>query len=492
MPVKVRCPECQKVLTLPDQARGKTAKCPDCEARVPVPGVKKKAMPPRSPAAAGAKKDRPAARGEESEDELFAKLDLSRAEDQQTRVCPKCGVPVEEEDIECPKCGVTLTTGRLSAERLRKKERGGPDTDKYYERFWKTGLDFVKEHWKFGLRTMLYLMVASAICMLAGFMTLYTSKLPLKVFWGAIFLLFAFMGPGWCWFLHTTLIQSAIDKKVKLDRVRFDFFTCVALGIKFLCWLIVFCAPFQVVFGTIGGLMISNDMLPAGIAVIALGFLPGFFCFPVTMSHMAMPVEWQGWLSPRILPQYFQGMVAPSMYWCMFCAGSMLPSAIFVLIAVFAFEEELSTLVTDLNHNARVAHVMEYEEPKKKSSGEETTEIEGQIETQLNAFSWWFSATKEQKISERKYYAGDAVGGGTGGTDDAKPEWEREIDAESVIAPAVLWILAIAPFGFAAVFNMRTSGLFTYYFRTDLQLIALEKLVFFKRKAKGVLDDEGR
>ena len=56
MPVKVRCPECQKVLTLPDQARGKTARCPDCQGRVPVPGAKKKPATARPKAAAAARK----------------------------------------------------------------------------------------------------------------------------------------------------------------------------------------------------------------------------------------------------------------------------------------------------------------------------------------------------------------------------------------------------------------------------------------------------
>ncbi len=360
MPVKVRCPECEKVLTLPDQARGKTAKCPECQARVPVPGAKKKAAP--KPAKTAAQK----AGAEETGDELFANLDLSRAEDQKTRVCPKCGVPVDEEDVECPKCHVMLTTGRLSAERQRKKERGGPDPDKYYEKFLTTGWEFVKEHWVFGLRTTLYVMAATVVCLFASFMMVYTSRVPLKVFWGGIAFLFAMLPFGWSWFLHTTLINYSIDKKVRLDRVRFDFFTCAALGIKFFAWLVVFCAPFQVVFGTIGGLMISNDMLAGGLAVIAIGFLPGFFCFPVAMSHMAMPVQWPGWLSPRILPQYFQGLAKPSMYWCMFCAATMLPALILVLVAVLVFQEDLTKLVTDLNHNARVENVMAHEEPRKK------------------------------------------------------------------------------------------------------------------------------
>lgn len=488
MPVKVRCPECEKVLTLPDQARGKTAKCPECQARVPVPGAKKK------PAPAAAKSASRKTPSDEGGDELIANLDLSRAEDQKSRVCPKCGVPVDEEDIECPKCFVTLSTGRLSAERQRKKERGGPDPDKYYEKFLTTGWEFLKEHWMFGVRTMLYLMIALTICLFALFMTVYTSKVPLKVFWFGIAFLFAMMAPGWCMFLNSTLINSAIDKKVRLDRVRFDFFTCAALGIKFYCWLIVFCAPFQVVFGTVGGLMISNDMLAGGLAVIAIGFLPGFFCFPVAMAHLAMPVQWPGWLSPKILPQYFQGLVKPSMYWCMFCAAMMLPSLIFVLVAVLVYQEDMTKLLDDLNHNARVENVLAHEEPKQKSKGieDESTALQGQVDTELNAVSWWFFASKDQIDKELKYYTDEAGPAALPGADgEQRPSWEREVDMEVAMVPTILLLLGIAPFAFAAVFSMRTNALLTYYFRPELQLVAEEKEVKWESKKKQELDDDG-
>lgn len=496
MPVKVRCPECEKVLTLPDKARGKTAKCSNCEARVPVPaGGKQAGAPARRKKAATKKTRKPAGSPAVGGDDLFADLDLSRTEDRRVRVCPKCGLEVDEEDIECPKCGVVIATGRLSAERQRKKARGGPDTDKYYEKFFSSGLDFVKEHWKFGVRTMVYTMITNAIALFSIFMTLYCAKLPLKVFWGVLALLFALVGPGWCWFLATTLIQSAIDKKVKLDRVRFDFFLCSALGIKFYSWLIVFCFPFQIVTGTIGGLMIANDLLVGGLVIVALGFLPGFFCFPIVMSHMAMPVQWPGWLSPKIVPSFFHGLAAPSMYWCMFCAATMLPATIFAAISVFAFQSDISKLVSDLNHNARVAHVMAYEPPKKKANTE-AEEIHGEVNTEMGPVSWWFFATKDQKIKERQYWL-DQSGGGeqspTSTTGEGKSDWEHELDTDAAIPPMILWFLAIPLFAFAAVFNMRTNGLFTYYFRPELELIMEEKQVKWEgRKSDDEFDEEGR
>ncbi len=241
-------------------------------------------------------------------------------------------------------------------------------------------------------------------------------------------------------------------------------------------------------------------MAVVGLILIAVGFLPGFFCFPIAMSHMAMPQQWPGWLSPKILPQYFNGMVKPAMYWCMFCVVTMLPTIILVSIAVFGFQKDFTKFVADLNHNARVAHVMSYEEPKNKkaSSGEEGGELSGKVDTSLNAVSWWFFATEAQKLSERKFYAdqGKPEGGGAalpGNPDDKTPAWEHKVNSEALLVPAILWLVACAPFGFAAVFNIRTGSLFTYYYRPELELISEEKEVVFKRKHQpDELDEHGK
>lgn len=502
MPVKVRCPDCEKVLTLPDKARGKTAKCSNCEARIPVPGGTSQPGSARRKKASKKKSRKPA--GGEGDD-LFAHLDLSRTEDRRVRVCPKCGLQVDEEDIECPKCGVVIATGRLSAERLRKKARGGPDTDKYYENFLTGGWEFLKEHWKFAVRTMIYLLITNLVAALGLFMTLYCSRMPLKVFWCGITLLFALIGPGWCWFLATTLINSAIDKKVKLDRVNFDFFLCGSLGIKFYSWLIVFCFPFQIVTGTIGGLMIANDLLVGGVVIVVIGFLPAFFCFPIALSHMAMPIQWPGWLSIRIVPTFFKGLAGPSMYWCMFCAATMLPSLIFAAIAAFAFQEDVTTLVEDLNYNARAGYFsvvtgvkeISFEsrsgnrlelskEMKEKFIKDGMGELDWDTDedpTEYAGLGWWLSANNNQIILEANHVLSIK-----------EDERYREIDTESAIPPLVLWFLAIPPFAFAAVFNMRTIGMFTYYYRPELELIMEEKQVTWDggRRGDDEFDEDGR
>ncbi len=494
MPVKVRCPECEKMLTLPDQAAGKSAKCTHCDARVSVPR-KKKAGPPRKKSAP---KRTGRTRAPQDEEEALAELDLSRAEDMRIRVCPKCGVEVDEEDVECPSCHVELHTGRLSAERQRKKKRGGPDTDLYFEKFLNTGWGFLKEHWMFGLRTTIYMVVISGIYMYCMFMVLFVSKVPLKFYWLIKALVVFLLAPGWCWFLHTKLVDATLNKGVKLDKVRFDFFTNVALGIKFYVWMIVFCAPFQLIFGTIGYLLIRELYFDTGLFVIMIGFLPGFFCFPVVMSHMSMPIQWPGWLSPKIIPMYFKGMVGPSMYWCMFCSLAMLPSLIFFVLSfspISPFRKDVIKFMHSVNHNAVMGNIMALPDEEKKPGEENSPDVLGSLsEPDLYAPIWWFTATENSKRAAKEFWK--KKNGGTTNIPEAgaeaakKPVWEVEVPSESIIGPVILWILGCIPFGFAAVFAMRTAAHFTYYYRPELELITEEKAIVFKRKMRHKDDPE--
>ena len=93
MPVKVRCQSCEKVFAAPDAARGKLVKCPGCEEKVKVPagdGAKSGATAKpagKKPAPAKAKKDE----HHDDHEHALKNLDLDGAEDENTRVCPKCG-----------------------------------------------------------------------------------------------------------------------------------------------------------------------------------------------------------------------------------------------------------------------------------------------------------------------------------------------------------------------------------------------------------------
>jgi hypothetical protein len=45
--VRIKCPNlsCQKILAVPESARGKTVRCRNCATNIRVPGLEKKEMP---------------------------------------------------------------------------------------------------------------------------------------------------------------------------------------------------------------------------------------------------------------------------------------------------------------------------------------------------------------------------------------------------------------------------------------------------------------
>ena len=127
MPVKVKCTSCEKVLSVPDAARGKAVKCPQCQTRISVPDEEDA---PKSSSKSGASKSKPkkSSKPVDSEDAL-ASFDMRRAEDTEARICSKCGFDMQyqdEEDTECPECGFDSAEGGLGA-KARKKAMRGPD-----------------------------------------------------------------------------------------------------------------------------------------------------------------------------------------------------------------------------------------------------------------------------------------------------------------------------------------------------------------------------
>ena len=137
MPVKVRCTSCDKVLTVPDAARGKAVKCPNCQERIAVPDEDSSSVGMKVPGkGSGDKlKKKPAKPTKPADSEhALVSFDLSRAEDTNARICFKCGFDMkyqDEEDTECPQCGYCTEAGG-QGKKATKKAMRGPDPADFY------------------------------------------------------------------------------------------------------------------------------------------------------------------------------------------------------------------------------------------------------------------------------------------------------------------------------------------------------------------------
>ncbi len=94
MPVKVRCPTCEKELNAPESARGKAVKCPGCDTKVKVPAGdaagEGRTGPPQLSPADGATKTRAKKSAEADSTDFLAKLDLDEVADSSEAMCPRC------------------------------------------------------------------------------------------------------------------------------------------------------------------------------------------------------------------------------------------------------------------------------------------------------------------------------------------------------------------------------------------------------------------
>lgn len=303
MPVKVKCPKCSKVLNAPEAARGKAVKCPACESKVAVPAAGgapagSKAAPKAAAKPSAAKPAaKPAPKEKTSEDDDFLSgLDLGAVEDRETRVCPKCGCPLDETATECPKCGTDPMTGgkgRTAKRREKIRQMGGADPNEFYTFVWKDSWGFVKENRGLVFRTGMYWTVFNLLLAGSTFLGMKSwmaGKPPVAAFFGLVGVISAMGVPGWYWYLSNEIVRRSLAKE-EMDRVNFDFFSAVALGFKSYIWMYV-------------------------LSVTSI-FLPGLFpliVFPLVMVHMAMPYTykaWIGWEMAKILVQN----IGQILYW---------------------------------------------------------------------------------------------------------------------------------------------------------------------------------
>ena len=449
MSVPVVCPECAKKLKAPDKARGKALKCPTCGGRVPVPAGD--AAPDAAGPAPTRRKKRPAAKqtvAAGGTGEFITGLDLSRAEDRDTEVCPRCGtiLPEQEEGAEleeCPKCGADLFTGgkgRTARRKERFKSRG-EDPKVYYSTAAGDGTAFLKKNVDVAVRLSVLTLFASAIAGACWVIVAYCAHTPPKLFWGLPAVVATLFIPGCLWVLQEAVTGLVFENKQKFKRFRFDVLDCVAKAPRIVAWAGVALWPLTVLDLLAWAAVAVMGMPPVLVwGALGLHALAAFLCWPAGLGHMAMPVSAPGW-NFAVVAKGTATNLGPALFWAALTFAAFLPT-----LAVLGGAGAVS--------GGRVA---------------------GAFQTMQTNNAALIAAEVE-----------------AGGKEGAKIEYAAaEIDWNAFLIPGVALLPAAFLFGFAAVFASRPAGLLAKMFRPSLELvtIAREKKYVPKLKRKDELAD---
>ena len=436
MPVKVRCPSCEKLFAAPDAARGKLVKCPGCEEKVKVAagdGAKSGATAKpagKKPAPAKAKKDE----HHDDHEHALKNLDLDGAEDENTRVCPKCGQEIYEEEVnECPACGLNFESG------LTKEKQKGIDPKLFFRVVIKDSKNFLRENKPLAIRTGVYTLIYSVLNFCCLFMVTWCVSFPPRMFWLGLFFVTSMVPFGWLWFLNSEVIKATMDKRENMPRVNFDMFTCVALGIKYVLWRVVM--GLQLFFLTIPlGYFNARQMWIPAFTLQAIFELILVLMMPQVMIHMVMPITTRGWLL-HIQFQAWAKSFRACMYWAAITFVVILPSLVPVGVAFGigykGFGEFAGTMAHNFLANQQLGDDLAVVQAKKNNPKKGET-------------------IEEVKEDDPKYKS------------DPLP-WMK------IIIPGIGIILSQGLFGFGAVFSMRANGLLGLYYKKHLKLDTMAK-----------------
>ncbi len=330
MPVKIKCSGCQKVLSVPDAARGKVVKCPTCETKLKVPAGEAAAA--KAGAAVAKKGAVKKPKAEKSEEDFLSDLDLGRMEDTSVRVCPKCGTEATFEDEECPKCGIDFATGQLSARAARKKGMRGPDPADFWANAWGESWQFTKKNMKLIWRTTLYWAIYLTIALYCAAAIAYCENIPPILFWLFLYTMFTLGVPGWYFYLASKIIPSTMAREKKVKDVKYDFTLNVGMGVKAAAWMFMTTFPLSFIPLVFLGLALGSLVvlppavgLSLGIVGAALPVIAALLALPIALVHMTMRHSWTAW-SPYHMAKATFNNIVPAMAWLGMAILTHLPS----------------------------------------------------------------------------------------------------------------------------------------------------------------------
>jgi uncharacterized RDD family membrane protein YckC len=207
-------------------------------------------------------------------------------------------------------------------------------------------------------------------------------------------------------------------------------------GLTAVGWFVVFSLPLMLTLGLIGAYFtFLGDIpwaFPVSICVIALLISP---MLPQVMSHQAMPVTYRGWLITEIFKTFNVSLI-PALYWWFMAAISYILPMVFLGGVIFFSLGSLESYKKNFDdytnlHGATVrAALKDQDKSKKKNVPQEDPMEKIYLELQPEPYKW-----------------------------------------TALIVPMIGVVVCSFMVSFAAVFNARTNGLYTYYLKNDLNLI---------------------
>ncbi|MDB5345539.1 MAG: hypothetical protein JWP89_3916 [Schlesneria sp.] len=439
------------MLTVPDAARGKAVKCPQCDTKIAVPAGDaddSKVIKPKKKPAAAAAAPKPKKRVD-SEDALMA-LDLRRAEDTNARICSKCGYDMhelDEDETECPKCGFDIEAGGMGA-KARKRALRGPDPADFYPGLAKNAGKFVGKNIMLAWRTDAYTLVCLLISLFCAFMYLWLSAWPPRAFFALCFFVSFLVIPGWLWYLDTEVIKLTLERKDKFKKLNFDFFLASSKGVIGVAWALVGAGPILLLPAMLGYYLVHYSgqpewMLPV---CIGIGLLPIVWMLPITMSHMTMPISVPAWMFWKVI-QFWGRTLGGCSVWLMWILVTNIPNFAAVGLIAGVWGNDIQNIVQTMESNADINRQLLAAENAPKGKNAKPVDI-------------------------------TAIG---------KPV---DVDFKPLIGPVIILVVMCLPIGFIAMFNMRINGLFTYYFRDRMELVDKAKDYKYVAKARRDPNDD--
>jgi len=320
MPVKIRCRGCEKVLSAPDNARGRVIACPQCGTKLKVPGGGGEVVP--KGAKAKSKEKQPSM---QDSAEFIAGLDLSNVESQEGQICPYCAEEMSGDDPVCRSCGMNTATGAMDAREAKRRARKGPDPALFYSKAWSDSFAWTREHWRLAMNTGWYMAVLMVLRTGCAFMVTWSTRWPPKFFWFVMSMLSILGIAGWFWYLTYKVIEATMTRNEKiLERTNFDFFAVISLGLRALFWPAVCLWPLLPLAPL---LVLFLGPLVGSIAFDAI-YLPLVLLFyPIATVHLTQKYTYKAWVGWEMLKLALRNF-GPAAYYCVLALIMAIPIAL--------------------------------------------------------------------------------------------------------------------------------------------------------------------